>query len=140
MLGSVLAVWGARTLAFGKGILGWEGFKSWKFWAGVAVAFVLGFILLSNFSLQNQNKELLLDQKAQEQRIELALDKNEELNDIITRLTVGQAVDSSIIVGNQMEIDRMREEHDERERQISAQAPSGPAGRATICAITGVCN
>lgn len=134
-----LAVIGLKLLGFGKGILSWLSGRSWKFWAGVGVALMIALAALAFNNLQKENQELLLERQKQEQRIDAALDKNEELQSVIKRMETGQKVDSQIVVSNQAEIDRMRKEHEERQREIAAQGSSGPAGRATICAITGVC-
>lgn len=134
-----LAILGLKALGVGKKIVSWEGFRSWKFWAGAAVAVGLGWLIITNMVVSGQNRELLVEQKAQEARIEQAIDNNQELHGVIARLQVGAVVDSSVIVSNQKELDRIRKEHDEREAEINRQDSSGPAGAATVCAITGVC-
>lgn len=137
-MASLVAI-GLKLMGFGKGIFSWLAGRSWKFWAGVGIAFSIVSITLAFNNLHNENQELLLERQKQEQRIDAALDKNEELQGIIKRMETGQKIDSQIVVSNQAEIDRMRKEHEERQREIAAQGSSGPAGRATICAITGVC-
>lgn len=135
-----IALIGLKILGFGKNLAKWEGFRSWKFWAGLGVTVVLAWIIFTNIGLQRQNQEMALEQQAQEARYEQLLDKNGELQKVVARMQVGAVVDESLIVSNQQEMERLRKEHEERQRKIDAQVSSGPAGSATICAITGVCS
>lgn len=127
-------------LGFFKKLASWKGFTSWKFWAGLLASAMLGWVLFTNYSLQGQVAKQERDLAVASQQLDSAIDKNQELKGIMVRVRAGEAIDDSLIVSNQKEIDNLRTENDKRIEEVRRQGSSGPASSAAICAITRVCD
>lgn len=121
-------------------IIGWRGFHSWKFWAGLLAALMLSWVLLSNYNLNHKVAEQSRQIAAAESQLDQALKLNEQLNKDIVKLQLGKVIDEEIVRDNQLQIDKLRKEHNERVQEVNRQKPSGPAPSAVICAITRVCD
>lgn len=130
----------ASILGIGSKVISWKGFHSWKFWAGLLAAMMLSWVLWSNHSLNNKVAEQSRQITVAESQLDSAIKINNQLNRDIVSLQLGKVIDEEIVKDNQLEIDRMRKEHDARVQEINRQGPSGPAPAAIICAITRVCN
>lgn len=127
-------------LGFFKKLASWKGFTSWKFWAGLLASAMLAWILFTNYSLQGKVADQERALAVASQQINTAVAKNEELQGIIVRVRAGEAIDDSLIVSNQKEINNLRNENEKRVEEVRRQGSSGPASSAAICAITRVCD
>lgn len=121
-------------------IIGWRGFRSWKFWAGLLAALMLSWVLLSNYSLNNKVADQARQITIAESQLDQAIKLNEQLNKDIVKMQLGKVIDEEIVRDNQLQIDKLRKEHNERVQEVNRQKPSGPAPAAVICAITRVCD
>ena len=130
----------ANILGFGSKILSWKGFHSWKFWTGLFAALMLSWVLWSNHNLNEKVSAQAIQITAAESQLAEAIKINNQLNMDIVSLQLGKVIDEELVRDNQIEIDRMRKEHDERVQEVNRQKPSGPAPAAVICAITRVCD
>lgn len=121
-------------------ILGWSGFTSWKFWAGLIASLMLFWLALTNITLNHKVAEQAQQITVAESQLDTALKINNQLNKDIVSLQLGKVIDEEIVRDNQLQIDKLRKEHDERVQEVNRQKPSGPAPAAVICAITRVCD
>lgn len=121
-------------------IVAWRGFRSWQFWAASLAALLLSWVLFTNVSLNNKVTEQARQITVAESQLDSALKINNQLNKDIVSLQLGKVIDEEVVRDNQLQIDKMRKEHNERVQEINRQGPSGPAPAAVICAITRVCD
>lgn len=116
------------------------GATSWKFWAGLMASLMLFWLALTNIALNNKVAEQGRQITVAESQLDQALKINNQLNKDIVNLQLGKVIDEEIVRDNQLQIDKMRKEHNERVQEVNRQKPSGPAPAAVICAITRVCD
>ena len=121
-------------------LIGWRGFRSWQFWAGLMASIMLFWLILTNITLNNKVAEQGRQITVAESQLDQALKLNEQLNKDIVKLQLGKVIDEEIVRDNQLQIDKLRKEHNERVQEVNRQKPSGPAPAAVICAITRVCD
>lgn len=116
------------------------GATSWKFWAGLIASLMLFWLALTNITLNHKVAEQAQQITVAESQLDTALKINNQLNKDIVSLQLGKVIDEEIVRDNQLQIDKLRKEHDERVQEVNRQKPSGPAPAAVICAITRVCD
>lgn len=101
---------------------------------------MLFWLALTNIALNNKVAEQGRQITVAESQLDQALKINNQLNKDIVNLQLGKVIDEEIVRDNQLQIDKLRKEHDERVQEVNRQKPSGPAPAAVICAITRVCD
>lgn len=116
------------------------GATSWKFWAGLIASLMLFWLALTNITLNHKVAEQAQQITVAESQLDTALKINNQLNKDIVSLQLGKVIDEEIVRDNQLQIDKLRKEHDARVQEVNRQKPSGPAPAAVICAITRVCD
>lgn len=122
-----------------KKILGWAGFSSWKLWViGLAGVILLG-LAVQNAFLGHELKAADARVDVVEGKLNDALDTNQELLNTVSRIRLGAEIDATVVAQNQEELNRIRRETDERQKDVERQQ-SGPASDAIVCAITRVCD
>lgn len=123
-----------------KKALDFIGLKSWHVVVLVVGSLMLAWLAFDNAMLANKVKAKQNELVAASERLDRAIELNKELNNTIVMLQIGKVIDEEIVRDNQLEIDNMRKENDERKAEVARQKSSGPAPNIVICAITRVCD
>lgn len=122
-----------------KKALDFLGLNMWHVVIGVATALLLAWFAWDNHNMSNKIESQAKEIAVVESDLRRSLEINKQLNSDIIMLQVGKVIDEEIVKDNQIEINKLRKDHEERMEQVNRQGPSGAAPPVIICAITRVC-